>query len=352
MSILYLIEQGTILSKQSNKLVLKKGKNILLSVPSFKVDQVVLFGNIAITPQAIAFLLKNGIDTVFLTGTGRYRGRLVPELGKNIELRIAQFNCLQDREFALQLATRYVYGKLKNYRTFLRRQNQILKIDDIQSMIHKIRGIMDKIKHSSDFDYLRGLEGIGSKYYFQVFGNLIKQEGIVFEGRNRRPPRDPVNAMLSFGYTLLANTIEGIINCVGLDPYLGSLHSVEYGRPSLTLDIMEEFRPVLIDSLVLKLLNKKIITLKNFYVRRDMDEIYEDNKDESENLTKEDYPVLMTYEGIKKFLIYYEKQMNNKVFYPRLGSRMTYKDICLAQARLLANSFMEKDILYEPFLIR
>lgn len=349
MSILYVVEQGATLNKRGNCLVVMKAKKEIISVHAFKVEQVVLVGNVQVSPPAVAFLLQEGIDTVFLSTRGKYRGRLISQFGKNIVLRQLQFRRMDDPNFCLELARRYVEGKLRNCRTLLRRHYRELNRPEIEASIHILRNLTEKIDGTTALDSLRGIEGKGASSYFRGLKHAIRAEGMPFESRNRRPPRDAVNALLSFGYTLLGNTVQTALNIVGLDPYLGCLHAVDYGRPSLVLDLMEEFRPVLVDALLLRVLNWRVITPNDFYFQEG--NLPPREEEELEGLTASDYPVLLTHQGIKKWVVHYEKHLQEKVYCSRLERPATYKDICLEQARLLVRHLKEEE-RYTPFLVR
>jgi CRISPR-associated protein Cas1 len=348
MAVLYLIEQGATLYKQRERLVVKKKGEVLQWVHAFKIDQIVIIGNIQLSPSAIAFLLKEGIDTVFLSTKGKYRGRLISQFGKNIILRQQQFRCFDDASFILELAKSFVSGKLKNCRTLLRRHNRELHHPEIELSIHRLRNLIQKIPEATDLDTLRGIEGKGSNCFFQGFRHAIKAEGINFFSRTRRPPRDEVNVLLSYGYTLLGNTIQTVLSIVGLDPFLGALHGVDYGRPSLVLDLMEEFRPLLVDTLVLRVLNKRIITKKDFYLQESP---LTSELEEGETADISDYPIILAHEGVKKWIVHYENHLDERLFYTPLGKQLTYRDICLEQARLLVRHLKGED-KYQPFLIR
>lgn len=340
MSILYITEQGAELKKKDKVLLVEKNGQLIQSIHAFKLDQIVIMGMINISPHTIAFLLEQGIDTVFMSVKGKYRGRLVSQFGKNIVLRQIQFRKLDDGQVVLTLAKAFVEGKLKNYRTVLRRYNRELNNIEIEKSLHQIRNLIEKIPHGDNTDTVRGYEGKGSESYFRSFKHLLKSGEFTFDERNRRPPKDPVNAMLSFGYTLLVNIVQTQVNITGLDPYLGSLHTVDYGRPSLVLDLMEEFRPLIVDLLVLKLINKGIIKLRDFHFA------------DEEDLQDDDvYPVRLTHEGIKKFIINYEKQLDTVVVYPGNGHKLTYRQIILEQARKLVRHLKEEEV-YSSFLTR
>jgi CRISP-associated protein Cas1 len=194
-----------------------------------------------------------------------------------------------------------------------------------------------------------GVEGSSAAVYFGVLNHLLRVPDITFEGRNRRPPRDPVNVLLSLGYTLLANAIQTQVHVTGLDPYLGCLHSVEYGRPSLVLDLMEEFRPVLVDALVIALINRRIIRATDFYRPEEREPAAFDFA-ETET-ARADYPILLTHEGMRKFVTQFETRLNQKVLYLPREQQLTYRDILLEQVRLLVRS-LGGEQQYEPFLMR
>jgi len=349
MACLYVIEQGAEVTKQGNRIIVRKFGTELQSVPAFKVEQIILMGNIQITSQAIKFLLTEGIDTVFLTINGKYRGRLVSTFSKNIDLRRMQFKKLEEASFVLELAKKFVWGKLANYRVLLRRYQKEVQKEEIEKAIHSLRRLIERVADAPDLDSLRGVEGSGSAIYFSALGQLIKNPEFRFEKRTRRPPRDPVNVLLSFGYTLLGNTIQSYIDLSGLDPYLGALHSPDYGRPSLALDLMEEFRPILVDTVMLRVVNTKAITMKDFYVSEDAPSLPAEG--EIEDLTPEDYPILLTYEGTKKWITMYEKRLQELTFYPITEQRLSYRQVCEQQVRLLIRQLKEEDT-YQPFVLR
>ncbi len=335
--------------KQGDRLlVVKKGKTLHWT-HAFKVSQIAIMGNISISPQMIAFLLKEGIDTVFLSYYGKYRGRLVAELGKNVELRRKQFQRIDDQNFRIRTARSYVIGKLNNSRVLLRRRNSELNSDSITSALNRIRRLAEQAAAAEDIERLMGMEGAAAAAYFGCFGELIKAKNITFDGRNRRPPKDPVNVLLSLGYTLLANAIHSQINLVGLDPYLGCLHATDYGKPSLVLDLMEEFRPLLVDSTVIYIFNSGILKNTDFYVTAEVEAPAFDFA-QSEPL-REEYPIFLRHEGMKKFVTLFEERLSKKTVYPDKAQRLTYRDVILEQARLFARCLTD-DEEYKPFIVR
>lgn len=349
MAILYVTEQGSSLTKQGDRLVVMKQGKAIHWAHAFKVEQVALMGNISLSPAVVGFLLEQGIDTVFLTYFGRYRGRLISQFGKNIELRRQQFKKIDDLEFKLKQARSCVKGKINNCRVFLRRRNQEFNNPDITKVVHRLRRLATQVDSTDSIESLMGVEGAGAAAYFGSFGLLIKNSNVVFSGRNRRPPKDPVNVLLSLGYTLLANAIHTQVNIVGLDPYLGCLHSAEYGRPSLVLDLMEEFRPALVDSTVIYAVNTNIIKHTDFY-KPDEREPAAFDFAEKEPL-REEYPILLRHEGMKKFVSLFEDRLNRKAIHPARGLRLTYRNILLEQVRMFARTITDESA-YIPFTIR
>jgi len=322
MPTLYLTEQGSSLHKAGNRLVVERDGKIVKSIPEFKVERVVIFGNIQITTQVLSYLLEKQIDTVFLTFHGKLKGRLTPIESKNSPLRIAQYKCSQDNQFTFKLAAKIIIGKILNsIATLLRHQrnhteiNFSLPIQELSAIVEK------KISYLQNVDSLRGVEGQAAIIYFQCFDKMLKN-GFKFEKRSRRPPANPVNALLSFGYTILYQEAISALACAGFDPYIGFYHKIDYGRCSLALDLIEEFRPIIIDRLVLNLLNLKILQAVNFT-----------------NL--ETGGVYLDLQGKKLFLTEYEKFMTNTFTHKTSREEINFRQALYNQA--LA---MQKTILY------
>jgi len=196
--------------------------------------------------------------------------------------------------------------------------------------------------------YLAGRERTAAAY-FGCFPHLLRVPDMPFPARSRRPPKDPVNVLLSLGYTLLANALHTQVMVAGLDPYLGCLHAPDYGRPSLVLDLMEEFRPVLVDTLVLQLVNNRIIQPRDFFYPQDREPAAFDFAETEP--AREGYPILLGHTGLKKFVTYFERRLNHKVFYLPRGERLTYRGVLLAQVRAFIRT-LEEDAPYQPFKLR
>jgi CRISPR-associated protein Cas1 len=333
MGTVYISTDDAFIGKTDERLRVRAQKETLLDVPLIKVDGVVVLGRATISPAALMELLERKIPLSFMTGTGRFLGRLEPELNKNIFVRLAQWQAMGETERSIHAVQGFIRGKLKNYRTMILRA-QREGIDGLESGITRLEQAINPINQTAVIDALRGLEGAGSAAYFGRFGRLIRNADFSFTTRNRRPPTDPVNALLSFGYALLTHDVQGAINIVGFDPYLGYLHTQRYGRPSLALDLMEEFRPLVVDAMVLSAINRKALTPDDF---------------SSEPLS---HAVSLTDEGRRKFLRLYEQKKQSKFKHPVLGRQCTYQEAFEIQARLLAKYLMSETNQYPPLVLK
>ncbi|NJL87816.1 MAG: type I-D CRISPR-associated endonuclease Cas1 [Leptolyngbyaceae cyanobacterium SM1_1_3] len=331
MGTIYISTDDAFIGKTDERLRVRSNKETLLDVPMIKVDGVVVLGRATVSPAALMELLERKIPLSFMTGTGRFLGRLEPELNKNIFVRSAQWQAAGETSKSVHAVQGFVRGKLKNYRNLLLR-SQREGITGLESSITRLEQAIQPISQTAVVDSLRGLEGAGSAAYFTHFNRLIRNHDFTFKTRCRRPPTDPVNALLSFGYALLRHDVQGALNIVGFDPYLGYLHTQRYGRPSLALDLMEEFRPLVVDAMVLSALNRKVLAPDDF---------------SSEPVS---YAVSLTDEGRRKFLRLYEQKKQSKFKHPVMGRQCTYQEVFEIQARLLAKYLMGETEQYPPLV--
>lgn len=333
MGTVYVTTDDAFVGKTDERLRVRAQKKTLLDVPMIKVDGVVVLGRATVSPAALIELLERKIPLSFMTGTGRFLGRLEPELNKNIFVRSAQWQAAGETPCSIHAVQGFIRGKLKNYRSMLLRA-QREGITNLEAGMTRIEQTIKPINQTSIIDALRGLEGAGSAAYFTHFGRLIRNPQFSFKSRNRRPPLDPVNALLSFGYALLLHDIQGAINIVGFDPYLGYLHTQRYGRPSLALDLMEEFRPLVVDAMVLSAINRKVLGPNDF---------------SSEPVS---HAVSLTDDGRRKFLRLYEQKKQSKFKHPVMGRQLTYQETFEVQARLLAKYLMGETEQYPPLVLK
>lgn len=320
MATIYLTEQGSKLSKTSKRLVIEKEGQTLLEIPEFKVERVLIFGNVQITTQAMAFLLDNGIEVSFLSLYGKYRGRLSPVESKNAQLRIRQYQKHLDNEFKVSLAKAIVHAKLHTGRELLMRYaRNHPEIDFSQDKI-QMEACISQIEHKQSVNSVMGVEGAAASVYFEAFGKMLRKE-LRFEKRQRRPPKDPVNALLSLGYTLIGNEMHSMVCAVGFDPYIGFFHGIDYGRPSLALDLIEPFRHAIIDRFTLYLVNNHILSEKDF----------EDTGEEG---------VLLNDDARKRYFAEYEKYMTKEGESNLSDAKKGFRDLFKIQAHNLHDAIM------------
>lgn len=264
MPTLYLTEQGSRLSKTGDTLLITKDGQRLLEVECHRIDTVLIFGNIQVTTQALTEMLEHNIEFALLSMDGRLRGQLTPPLPKNIFLRVKQHELAVDSGFVLKQAKFIVQVKLENCLEVLKQADWNNDSDEHHQQRAQLEQSLAKIDAAVSLDYLNGIEGSAARNYFSALPVLLKAPGVTFSGRKRRPPPDPVNALLSFGYTLLGSKIQALLDASGFDPFLGFLHQVDYGRPSLALDLLEPCRAPLVDRLMIKLFNLRILQPDDF----------------------------------------------------------------------------------------
>jgi CRISPR-associated protein Cas1 len=355
MATLYLTERRSLVKKDGDTLVVhipedkERGtQKRKVRVPLIKVTQVVVYGDVTLTSPAMAALLEQRSDVCFCSYHGRFRGRLAPPLGKNSLIRLEQHQAHGDPGRAFTLARACVRGKLANMRTMLLRANRKRDDPDIAQAVAALKGVLAQVdgldpaqaalppdpsrpQAGTVHGTLLGLEGSGTAFYFGVLGRLLK-EGWGFERRQRRPPRDPVNALLSFGYVLLMNQVAAAVSIVGLDPYVGFLHSSQFGKPALALDVMEPFRPLVVDSVVLTLLNNGMIARRDF--------------------REELGAWRLTDKGRRTFLTKFEERLDTVIQHPVFGYKATYRRSLELEVRLVAKWLTGEIRQFKPFVVR
>lgn len=329
MATLYLTEQGSVVKKKSRRLVVTKDEQILAEVPAFNLERVIIYGNVQITTQALNFLLESGIETSFMSTHGKFHGRLVPMESKNILLRIAQYERYLDEEFQVSHSRRIVEAKIRNATQIIKRYCYDHPEKDFEEISSSLQRAIISLQDKQRVSTILGVEGQATAAYFNAFSQMFRRE-LHFTTRTRRPPRDPINALLSFGYTLITNEMLSILCSIGFDPYISYLHGIDYGRPSLALDMIEEFRHPVIDRFTLTLINNRVFSESNF----------EDRGEEGVYL-KDDFR--------KHYFVQYEKMMNNPFRDNQTNEVITNRSLFKRQAHRLAN-VIQKGEPYEPFL--
>lgn len=357
MQTLYVLDGDTDLRKRGERLLLRRDGRVVRDVPLAHVDNVIVFGNVSLAAPTVQLLLDHGIAVSFLSYGGRFRGRLTPAATRGAVLRQAQYRAAEDPHAKQELARAFVRGKLLNARNrllrFARQERRTAEGGDggitpaqaasqstetppadveLRRMAREIQALVGGLDRVTTLDALRGVEGRGTRLYFSGFRLRVDRSGFTFERRTRRPPRDPVNALLSFGYALLQAQVDGFVQAVGLDPYVGYLHEVRHGKPSLVLDLMEEFRPTFVDGLVLTLLNRQQLQAQHF-------------KEQMGG-------VELTDEGRRLFLGEFEGRLRTEFTHPLLKERVTWRRCFEMQVRILARALLGQVPEYVPFVQR
>jgi CRISPR-associated protein Cas1 len=385
--VVYLNTQGARLVKEGRHLLVKKGEDTYHTLFTYKLRQIVIFGNVEITHRALAQIMRYEIDTVFLTQNGRYLGRIASPESRNVFLHKRQYALLDDKVFSVKMARAIVEGKMSNMTTLLLRIRRSRDADLAGRKARAIQDLMPLLEKADNVDSIRGYEGRASALYFEAFSaGFIENQG--FTRRVRRPPTDPVNSILSLLYTFLMNRVYAAARVAALDPYPGFLHSIDYGRYSLVLDLMEEFRTIIADTLTLSLFNLKILQKNDFYeetpeecpeeptdatravfadVSRDpigwisgseADSVVFDIPEQHMNDTQAaqrpagKYPVKLQPDAFKRVIEAFEKKLTTEFYYPPAERTLTYADALIYQAGRYRKVIEGEAEVYRPVLLK
>ncbi len=334
---LFVTSQGAYLAKEGETIVVKVEQEIRLRLPVHTIGGIVCFGNVSCSPFLMGFCAGNGVGISFLTEHGRFLARVQGPVSGNVLLRREQYRKADDPKGSADIARSVLTGKIANSRAVLQRalrdHAEKIAVNEVSLSVKLLSHHLDLLNHDQPLDILRGCEGDAAHVYFSVFDHLIvaQKEDFSFHERNRRPPLDNVNALLSFIYTLLVHDIRSALETVGLDPAVGFLHRDRPGRPSLALDMMEEFRPFLADRLALSLINRQQVQAKGF------------QKSDSG-------AVMMTDETRKTLLIAYQERKQEEILHPFLDEKVTIGLLFHIQAQLMAR-YLRGDLDgYPPFI--
>ena len=263
MSVLYVQKQGAKLTKSGGRINVVYEEKVINSLPNMKIDSIVLFGSIKITTPLIKWLLGQGIPVAFMTVNGQFCGKLTGKINPDFVQRYRQYQILSNPDNRLILTKKIISSKIKNTIDLLSVFNKRRKIFLVETAIDRLNENLEKIITAQEINVIRGIEGNSAKIYFSVFGKLINPDSLIFNYREKRGAKNPINSMLNYNYGVLLNFIISLIEMAGLDPYQGIFHSPRYNRPSLALDLMENFRSIC-DRIVLTLINKNMVDFDNF----------------------------------------------------------------------------------------
>jgi CRISPR-associated protein Cas1 len=334
---LFVTTQGAYLSKEGETVVVKADGEIRLRVPVHTIGGIVCFGNVSCSPYLMGFCAENDVAISFLTEHGRFLAKVQGPVSGNVLLRREQYRKADDPKFSAEVTKFVLTGKITNCRTVLQRalRDHASKIDDqeLRNAVVRLNHLIELLNQEQPLDVLRGIEGDAAHIYFTVFDHLIvaQKEAFHFDERNRRPPLDNVNCLLSFIYTLLMHDVRSALESVGLDPAVGFLHRDRPGRPGLALDLMEEFRPFIGDRLALSLINLQQVQEKGF------------KKMESGGVVMED-------DTRKKVLVAYQERKQEEITHPFLDEKVTIGMLFHIQALLMARLLRGDLDGYPPFV--
>lgn len=334
---LFITTPDTYLALDGENIVVLKDDTKLGRVPLHNIESIVTSGYLGASPALMRKCGEKNISLTFLTSSGRFGSRVTGGTTGNVTLRKKQYRISDQEEASLAIARHFIIGKLYNQRWMLERMTRDnamrVNVEQFKLISGELKGYIEEIRDVTDMDVLRGIEGQAANRYFLLFDQMVLQqkEDFGFYGRNRRPPLDNVNAMLSLAYTLLAQECAAALETVGLDPYVGFLHQDRPGRISLALDLMEELRGIYADRFVLTMINRKEVTAKDF-------------------LKKESGAVILTDEGRKKFFKNWQEKKHEQIQHPFLGEKITWGLVPYAQALLLSRYLRDDLDGYPPFL--
>jgi CRISP-associated protein Cas1 len=331
---LYVTRQESYLHKDRETIVVKQGDQKLAQFPALTVGNIVCFGQISVSPFLMGYCAEEGIGLVFCTEYGRFLARVQGNQTGNVLLRREQYRWADDMEKSLCVARLMIAAKIANSRNILQRElrnhgeNSLIK-----QAVDRLYVSLLSVKSATTLDQARGIEGDAANTYFSVFNELLRGSGFVFGGRVRRPPTDPVNALLSFGYSLVTNECASALSGVGLDPYVGFLHRDRPGRLSLALDLLEEFRAAWVDRFILTLINRKQIQLNDF-------------------ITEGSGAVRLTENARKNLLTAYQERKQEEIMHPYLQEKVSIGLLPHCQAMLLARHIRGDTEFYTPYLVK
>lgn len=336
---LYVTTQGAYLSKEGETVLVSVEGEKRLQVPVHTIGGIVCFGRVMCSPFLMGFCAENNVGLSFLTENGRFLARIQGPVSGNVLLRREQYRRADEADFSASMARFFLAGKIANHRTVLQRalRDHADKIaqDEVQRSVFLLADGLKRLEATTDLSALRGIEGETARCYFGVFDHLItgQKDDFVFNGRNRRPPLDNVNCLLSFIYTLLLHDVRSALEGVGLDPAVGFLHRDRPGRPGLALDLMEEFRPFMADRLALSLINLGQVNAKGF-------------------IKLDTGAVKMSDDTRKEVIVTYQKRKQDEIMHSFVGEKVAVGVLFHVQALMLAR-YLRGDLDgYPPFIWR
>ena len=333
---LFVTTQHAWLAREGECVTLSLEGETLGKIPLHTLQSIACFGHVSCSQYLLEHCARLGVTVSWFTESGRFMAAMQGPTTGNVLLRRAQYRLADSVGASAELARFFLIGKISNCRTVLQRQTRLSGNAELADTVNALGIVLRKLVHVCDLESFRGMEGDAAHRYFSVLPLLVKEElrGVMrFDGRSRKPPRDEINCLLSFFYSLLAHDIRSALEGVGLDPAVGYLHRERPGRPSLALDMMEEFRPYLADRLALTLVNRRQIQSADF-------------------VRTEAGGMLLKDKARKEMLVAWQERKREEIIHPFLQERMSVGMLCHMQARLLARYIRGDLDAYPPFTVR
>lgn len=287
MSVIYVKEQGSMIRKSGERIEIIKQNKKLLSFLVWNIDGISIVGNVQISTQALIYLMENGVDVSIFLYSGRYIGQAMADSSKNIFLRFAQYDIYQDKDSRMKMARIIISNKINNQICVIKKYHYKDGFTG-EDEIKKMERLKTKLDKCEDTNEILGVEGMCSNLYFTCFAHMIDCN-FTFEGRNRRPPRDPINVILSLAYTFLTREVCSALEAESFEVYLGFVHGIRYGRKSLALDIVEEFRQPVVDRFVVQSFNKRMINEYDFDLSEDQVVLNKEKKIAENGITRKSF---------------------------------------------------------------
>jgi CRISPR-associated protein Cas1 len=334
---LYVTSGDSYISRDGTNLVVSVNGSEVGRLPIHNIEQVVSFGHSGASPSAMSLCVENGVSVSFMSPNGRFLAGVYGETKGNVLLRRAQYRIADDSVASLCISKNMILGKVANSRHVLKKaknnHGQSMNLVTIDASISKLDALIDSIGEIADIGSLRGLEGEAARAYYESFDTMIlkNKEDFYFRCRNRRPPRDRINAMLSFVYSMLANDVRSALESVGLDPFVGFMHTDRPGRPSLALDIMEEMRPMA-DRVVLSIVNLRMVSSEGF-------------------VEIENGAVVMDDNTRKTIIDAWQTRKSDEITHPFIEEKIKIGLIPFVQSMLLAKHIRGEIDGYPPFIM-
>jgi CRISPR-associated protein Cas1 len=361
MGSVYIFSDYGKLGKKEESLCFTSYDGMEMRIFLHRTDRIIITGAVEMSSAAFRMLMKHKIDTIFLSKNGKFNGKIEFQEGRNVFLRKRQYQILDNEAVGRTLAASIIHGKIQNQINFMQRIGRKKNVNSIDAAIAGAKKCLDDLNTANTMESLRGYEGYASRLFFSVLKQNISPDWARFAGRSMHPPKDEVNAVLSFIYTLLLYRVDSYVEMVGLDPYVGYLHTLSYGKRALTFDLMEEYRTSIADTLCCALFNLGVLNKSDFSIcvfsADDDNQPLDTPVDVQESTVVTESAerisgVLLTSEGLKKVSSQFEEKMSTLIFYPPTAEKISYQQVMIEQVKHFSRVLMGEETVYKPFVVR